>query len=183
MVVAQAVDVRRPAPGGGVGVESAPTARRVLEADRLVAIARAFVREAQVMVPTASGQRRWSLLAASREAEVWAIAWPPGGSIELHDHGGSAGALVVVSGELVETSVAFPDDTGGVVLHRRTLGADQALAFGPNHVHDVVNTGGVRALSVHVYAPRLTTMTYYRLDDGELVAKRATRYALGEAVP
>ena len=34
--------------------------------------------------------------------EAWLIAWAPGGSLDLHDHGGSAGEVVVVEGELLE---------------------------------------------------------------------------------
>src|SRR5580698_6525136 len=54
--------------------------------------------------------RRWELLAASDTFEAWVIGWPPGGTIELHDHGDSAGAVVVVDGELVETLVAHQID-------------------------------------------------------------------------
>jgi hypothetical protein len=43
--------------------------------------------------------------------------------------------------------------TGG---HRR---------FGPGYVHDLANDGQDDAVSVHVYGPKLTTMSYYGLDD------------------
>ncbi len=35
--------------------------------------------------------------------EAWLVAWAPTGFLELHDHGGSAEAVHVVGGELVET--------------------------------------------------------------------------------
>jgi predicted metal-dependent enzyme (double-stranded beta helix superfamily) len=156
---------------------------RRLGAERLISIARAFVREAELLAPSVTGQREWALLGASEDAEVWVIAWAPGGAIELHDHGGSWGALVVVSGELVETSVAFVGDSGEVGLRRRSLGAGQSLGFGSTHVHDIVNRSAAPAISVHAYAPRLTSMTYYRVEDGDLMAERVTRYALGHATP
>jgi predicted metal-dependent enzyme (double-stranded beta helix superfamily) len=156
---------------------------RRLGAEQLISIARAFVREGELLAPSGTGQREWTLLGASQDAEVWVIAWPPGGAIELHDHGGSWGGLVVVSGELVETSVAFSGEAGKVGVHRRPLVAGQALGFGSTHVHDIVNRSAAHAISVHAYAPRLTSMTYYRIEDGELMAERVARYALGHATP
>jgi hypothetical protein len=67
---------------------------------------------------------------------------PCGGAIDLHDHGGSAGA-----------------------------------------VHDLVNPAPTPALSVHVYAPRLTHMTYYdHRPSGFLRPLRTQALAVGQAV-
>ncbi|HXQ44373.1 MAG TPA: hypothetical protein VN816_07020 [Acidimicrobiales bacterium] len=63
--------------------------------------------------------RRWELLAASDAFEAWVIGWPPGGAIALHDHGQSAGAVVVAGGELVETFVAENVDGGVATTTRR----------------------------------------------------------------
>jgi hypothetical protein len=38
-------------------------------------------------------------------------------------------------------------------------------------VHDVTNEAGELALSLHVYSPALTTMTFFDLEDDHLVAK------------
>ena len=38
-------------------------------------------------------------------------------------------------------------------------------AFEAGHRHDVVNEGPGPAMSVHVYSPPLTTMTFYGHDD------------------
>ena len=35
------------------------------------------------------------------------------------------------------------------------------VAFGPDHIHEVRNTGVVSAVSLHVYAPALATMRFY----------------------
>ena len=67
-------------------------------------------------------RRRWELMVASDEVEAWIIAWPPGGAIELHDHGGSAGAVVVVAGELLETRIVA-QPSGGVAPWTNTIGA------------------------------------------------------------
>ena len=64
--------------------------------------------------------RQWDRMLCSTAVEAWVIAWPPGGAIELHDHGGSSGAVVVVAGELTETSVVVRGD-GRPVLRTATL--------------------------------------------------------------
>jgi hypothetical protein len=94
----------------------------------------------------------------------------------LHDHGGSLGALTVLSGSLNE----FRWD--GRRLRRRRLDAGDQAGFPLGWVHDVVwapsarrqpqvtKVGGKAAaaampaettLSVHAYSPPLTAMSYY----------------------
>jgi hypothetical protein len=126
-------------------------------------------------------RRRWALMAASEVYEAWVIAWPPGGAIELHDHGGSSGAVVVAAGELLETSVVARP-SGGVALETTRMGEGGSVRFTGRHVHDVVNVGATPAISVHVYAPLLTSMTYYQVTDGVLEAGSTVRYRFGEAV-
>jgi predicted metal-dependent enzyme (double-stranded beta helix superfamily) len=108
--------------------------------------------------------RQWVLLAATDLFEAWAIGWPPGGTIELHDHGGSQGAIVVASGTLTETTVR-PSDRGVALVCARQIHQAEHRLFGPNYIHDIVNDSGEDAVSVHVYGPKLETMSYYRLGD------------------
>ncbi len=131
---------------------------------------------------TRPARRRWDLMARSDAIEAWVIAWPPGGAIELHDHGGSAGAVVVAVGELVETSIVS-QPSGGVALRTTTIGVGGSLRFAGRHVHDIVNLGEVPAISVHVYAPRLSSMTYYRMTDGVLETGATVHYLSGESGP
>jgi hypothetical protein len=56
------------------------------------------------------------------------------------------------------------------------------VKFGCSHVHDIVNLGSTPAISVHVYGPRLTAMTYYRLGTNGLETGRTVRYHLGAEV-
>ncbi len=86
--------------------------------------------------------------------------------MELHDHGGSAGTLFVVRGELHER---FVTAQGG--LGRRRIPTSSGAALGPEDVHDVTNLGP-SALSVHTYSPPIPQMTYYRLAGGGPVAER-----------
>lgn len=113
------------------------------------------------------GSRRWfTRIHGDDELDVWLISWVPGHHTELHDHGGSLGALTVVSGSLNE----FRWD-GRAMRHRRLDAGDQA-GFPLGWVHDVVwAPRPVRvpvpvaepSLSVHAYSPPLTAMSYYEV--------------------
>ncbi|MEU9509206.1 cysteine dioxygenase family protein [Micromonospora sp. NPDC048170] len=106
---------------------------------------------------------RWyARLAHAADHEVWALSWLPGQGTDLHDHGGCAGAFLVVSGALIEETV------GGGVLRPHRLPAGSSRRFGPRHVHRVSNRDDEPAVSVHVYRPALRRMTSYRLTDGRL---------------
>lgn len=109
---------------------------------------------------------RWFIrLYSDYELDVWLISWVPERSTELHDHGGSLGALTVVSGALSETR------WDGRGLRQRTLEAGDQAAFPLGWVHDVVLAGGAEVtpshptLSVHAYSPPLTAMSYYDVTD------------------
>jgi oxalate decarboxylase/phosphoglucose isomerase-like protein (cupin superfamily) len=137
------------------------------------------------LAPRFRAASRWyARLGGDSAHEAWLLTWLPGQSTDLHDHGGSAGAFVVVSGVLTEQVVPVGDagppvvdagaagppvvDAGPVVPREVTLGEGAARAFGPRHVHRIVNAGTEPAVSLHVYAPALRQMTRYRLDDGVL---------------
>jgi predicted metal-dependent enzyme (double-stranded beta helix superfamily) len=120
-------------------------------------------------------ERSWRLLIRARDFDAWLIAWPAGGSVDLHDHGVSAGAISVVSGSLVE-AVPERDDTGILRLARHDLCAGATIGFAAGHVHDVTNESGLWALSVHVYRPALTSMTFYELAADRLWS-RVVRWA------
>ena len=100
--------------------------------------------------------RSWERLLATDAYDAWLIRWPAGTSVGPHDHGGSAGAFTVVAGELVEI-VSDPSGSTRVM----TLGPGAQRGFGPDLVHDVANAGPHAAISVHVYSPPITTMTWY----------------------
>ncbi|MGO8824892.1 MAG: cysteine dioxygenase [Acidimicrobiales bacterium] len=115
-------------------------------------------------------ERSWRLVARTAEFDAWLIAWPTGGKVELHDHGASSGAVSVISGTLAE-AVPWRDDTGRLVLVHNELRAGTTLGFGAGHVHDVTNEAGEVALSLHVYSPALTSMTFFDLVGNRLEAQ------------
>jgi Cysteine dioxygenase type I len=144
-----------------------PTTRAV-GADVLAAIASGL---AAVTLPWEVGhveaptERRYMRVLSTDAYEAWVICWPVGGSLDLHDHGGSAGAFSVVSGELDEATVV------GNETVVRSYAAGETASFGSSRVHAVANRSSTATTSVHVYSPPLSSMVYYEHDsDGQLVA-------------
>ena len=123
---------------------------------------------------------RWyTRLSGDDEVEVWLISWVPDRSTELHDHGGSLGALTVVSGALRETR------WDGELLRKRRLSEGDQAAFPLGWVHDVVHAPAAAAgldvagspaptLSVHAYSPPLTAMSYYEVTPQNTLRRNRT---------
>ena len=59
----------------------------------------------QVWIP--GTRRRYRRLLGTDLYDAWLIEWSPSSGLELHDHGGSRGVVVVVDGTLVETYTEF----------------------------------------------------------------------------
>jgi hypothetical protein len=106
-----------------------------------------------------------SLHAELADAEIWLLTWLPGQGTPLHDHGSSAGAFAVARGTLTERVVA----RGGLRVTDTDLPAGRVRFFGAHYVHQVTNRRAEPAVSVHVYAPALTEMNTYRLDEAGIV--------------
>ena len=119
-------------------------------------------------------ERWFTRLHADDELDVWLISWVPGHTTELHDHGGSLGALTVLSGALHEYR------WDGAQLRRRRLDAGDQAAFPLGWVHDVVGAptvataGAPASLSVHAYSPPLTAMSYYQVTDQQRLRRTRT---------
>jgi len=97
-------------------------------------------------------------LIATPAYEVWLLGWTPGQRVELHDHGSSNAAFVVVDGELDELTLR----PSGLDRGRFAKGDVGTVLAGT--VHDVLNPGTDAATSIHVYADPLRTMTFYETD-------------------
>jgi hypothetical protein len=124
-------------------------------------------------------ERCWRTVVANEKLEAWVVAWPVGGAIELHDHGNSAGAVVVARGALSEVSIRRYDDQT-LFATSTSIAAGDHVVFGPEYVHDLVNGGPGPALSVHVYSPALRSMTYFDWSDRDnLVGVRTEHYRQG----
>jgi hypothetical protein len=136
---------------------------RSLAPNQLADIARTTAAEPDLWIPRirfGTGQRWYGRLVEAPDHEIWLLTWLPGQGTEIHDHGGASGAFAVVRGQLTERSFA--------PAGRRSRPSPWSLptgslrAFGPHHVHEVTNRGAEPVVSIHVYSPALTTMSYYR---------------------
>jgi hypothetical protein len=65
-----------------------------------------------------------------------------------------------LSGSLIEDTVVAGTP---VQTTAREFGESAGRRFGSRHVHRITNRSGHPAISIHVYAPALTTMTRYRI--------------------
>jgi predicted metal-dependent enzyme (double-stranded beta helix superfamily) len=119
------------------------------------------------VAPSDLVERQYELLELTDNLEIWAIHWPQGRGLELHDHGGSVGALWVVEGSLEEHYVEQRQTTG-----RRTIAAGGGEGFRPAYIHDVVNVEAAPATSLHAYSPPMASMTFYRQETHGLVVDR-----------
>ena len=134
-----------------------------LDGELLQDIAEGLARSVSADQLPAGLGRRWVRLLGTRSYDAWLIGWPPGTGLDLHDHGESSAAVCIVAGALDERR-PVADAPGGAVT--RQLVAGDAIAFGSAHVHSMCNTQEVEALSVHVYSPPLSTMTFFEQGDG-----------------
>ncbi|MFD7665380.1 cysteine dioxygenase [Streptomyces sp. NPDC059788] len=150
---------RRAAPGGPSATELLDFARRTAADTALVA-----------SLPLDPEGRTWIRLEGPGGSEAWLIGWPPGTGTGWHDHGGSHGAFAAASGELTEQSLAAQLPTEGWktleladgVDRQRKLADGRGRAFGPHHVHQVLNLSeDAHAVSVHAYYPPLPLMRRY----------------------
>ena len=167
--IAATTPTRGAAPGlpGQAAPADLPSFRRVT-ARRLVATARELGARPELWAPHRAfspDERHAVRVAATATWEAWLLGWLPGQTTGLHDHGGSAGAFVVLEGALEEATLAPPRRHQPAALLHRTLDTGRHRSFGPHHVHEVSCAGQVLAVSLHVYAPALATMRRFELDD------------------
>jgi predicted metal-dependent enzyme (double-stranded beta helix superfamily) len=134
----------------------------VLEA--LAADARRVVARGLTLAPPPGG-RAWLEVADEADVNAWLIVWSPGAATGVHDHGASEGLVRVLRGALVERYWTPELDRERV----RRLYAGTTTIFGADHRHDVQNALGEEAVSLHVYAPRLTRMDFYPPSAGDSI--------------
>lgn len=127
-------------------------------AELLTTLARSEIRWS-TLARFPGGERWWTRLHHTDDADIWLLTWLTGHHTDLHDHGGSAGAFTVVSGELTEVRI-----TADRCRTRRTIiAAGETSRISPTTVHDVYNAGPAAAISLHAYSPPLTKQTYFEL--------------------
>jgi quercetin dioxygenase-like cupin family protein len=132
------------------------SATRPLTTAELETVVCLQAREAQPLgaLGNDTGERNGMRVFRTPDYDVWLLRWPPGSRVTPHDHGDSAGAFVVVDGELIELRWQ------GSIPECRLVGAGETTSFERGVVHDVVATNRV-AYSLHAYSPPLQAMSFY----------------------
>ena len=116
-------------------------------------------------------QRTFHRLVTDEHVTVWLICWMPGHDTGFHDHDGSAGAVAVLEGEVVEERLRLLEAPATAVY-----GPGQVLEFGPADIHRVRHHGLTPAVTIHAYSPALRRMGAYVAD----ASGRLLRHALDE---
>lgn len=143
-----------------------PTADADSSAEWCASVARALARRTSLWRALArhdEDARRPVRLVATPRYEAWVIGWAPGQAVELHDHGTSAGAVLVTEGLLHELRLR---DEHRI---RTALGPGDVQELPVGTIHEVWNPGPSLATSIHVYTPALTHMGRYDLHTGRLL--------------
>ena len=102
-----------------------------LPPERLLAIVRGLGRDAATWRALAHHDpaERWHLkLSSNPRFDIWLIGWHAHQGVDLHDHGGSAGAFTVVQGQLLETA-GDADGTGALHETQLSVGSSRSLTF------------------------------------------------------
>jgi predicted metal-dependent enzyme (double-stranded beta helix superfamily) len=117
-------------------------------------------------------ERWWTRLHHDDVVEIWLLTWLPGTGTELHDHGASAGAFTVVSGELEEIRLSFTPPSAKAARLR----PGNVHTIEPGEIHSVQGSSLTPAVSLHAYSPPLADMTTYdeRATDPALVRRILT---------
>lgn len=116
-------------------------------------------------------RRTFELLRDDDEVTAWVICWSEDTDTGYHDHDGSAGAVAVVGGQVIEERLRL---NGGPAA--RVAGTGDAFAFQGADIHRVRHAGGPPAVTIHVYSPPLRRQGAYAIGaDGTL-----TRLVLSE---
>jgi hypothetical protein len=108
-----------------------------------------------------SGSRRYAKLLETGAYDAWLIEWDSAADLHLHDHGGSGAAFHLIHGELVEV---YSDLVNRAPLRRVTVDAGNSRRVPVSRVHRVWNPWPAPALSIHVYSPPISSMTFYSDD-------------------
>ena len=115
--------------------------------------------------------RVYASLHRDAHVDLWLLCWTPGNDTGWHDHDVSSGAVVVVSGELVENNLTLANGA-----RETRVGAGRVFSFGPDHIHRL--NGAVHgSVSVHAYSPPLWRMGQYAVNDAGVLRRVSLSYA------
>ncbi|MGO9783270.1 MAG: cysteine dioxygenase [Streptosporangiaceae bacterium] len=146
--------LRRPGPAVDV-----PVPLSSLRLELIAQVVASRPEEWQHLVRAEPGAGRRIRLHNAADHDVWLEGWRPGRGTGWHDHGGSAGVVLVLRGELEERIPVL----GGVVTQIRRIPEGGTRPMGRRQVHELVNVSLAPAFSVHVFSPPLESTRGYEL--------------------
>jgi predicted metal-dependent enzyme (double-stranded beta helix superfamily) len=120
---------------------------------------------------TEGTRRRYTRLLETDLYDAWLIQWSPAADLELHDHGGSQGAVLVATGRLVET---YTDLQRCHPLRTHIIDQGETLTMSATRVHGISNPGPGDTISVHVYSPPMREMTFFDQRPGSFLTPMFT---------
>ncbi len=121
----------------------------------------------EALVARDASVKSWARLPVREDVDVFVVTWPTFADTTLHSHGGATAAFRTVAGVLTEIR---PDDHGRLLPRKFAPGLIGVIL--PEEIHDVRNEHADTAVSIHAYAPALTSLTYYSWAGGALRAER-----------
>lgn len=100
----------------------------------------------------------------AEQVNAWLICWSENQDTGFHDHDESAGAIVVLEGQVREERLRWGSPPTG-----NLIGPGRSFFVPPTAIHRVLHAGAVSAVTIHAYSPPLRRTGAYRMGrDGEL---------------
>jgi Cysteine dioxygenase type I len=116
-------------------------------------------------------RRHYVSLYRDGHVDAWLICWTADSDTGWHDHDGSAGAVRVTAGALIESNPRM----GGAPAEMM-VAAGTTLTYEPDHIHRLTGSAA-QSVSIHVYSPPLQRMGQYRTDDRGIMRRVPVGYS------
>jgi predicted metal-dependent enzyme (double-stranded beta helix superfamily) len=115
-------------------------------------------------------QRVFEQVVDEPEVEAWLICWMPGHDTGFHDHDLSSGAVMVLTGAVLEERLGIGSTSASV------YGAGETFDFTATEIHRVVHAGAQPAVTLHAYSPRLRRLGAYAVTPTGALQRHPLRY-------
>jgi len=146
---------------------------RDLDRDELAALALTLAEEPEAWrhhLPDSPepGSRHYAQLWRDERVDLWVIAWMDDDDTGFHDHDGSAGAVAVAAGVLVEERIVLDGEP-----HRRVIGPGEAIDFdGATSIASPMPPASPPSRFTPTRPPLVLMGAYVLSEDGELRRER-----------
>ena len=120
------------------------------------------------LVDHSGDERTFHQLSADADTEVWLICWGKDHDTGYHDHDGSAGAVKVVEGTVIEERLVIQGAPA-----ERVASAGDSFFFTAFDIHRVRHSGDAPAITIHAYSPPLKRVGSYTVEPDGRLARHA----------